>query len=90
MNLNEFASAAMVAQLERVKRDADALYDDACRRGFAVLDDTKKKCNELVEEAAKRGALERTQRRRDPMLAIFIVGVFLSGIAFGILLGRLH
>ena len=94
---SEFAEARgrhktwIESELATAKRESDALYKRAEEGGLAVLEETKKKCDVLIENAFREAAVIKAAPRRKK--AIFTMGIMLLVVAayvFGYLAGRTH
>jgi hypothetical protein len=75
-------------EIERARRESKALYEQAERDGLAVLEETRKKCDAMIDEAG-RTAVAAVRRKSNILLTIFAVSMAMTFSA-GYLVGRIH
>ena len=79
------------SELATANRESDALFKRAESGGLAVLDETKKKCDAILEETFKEvAALKAPSRRKRATFMTVITMLVTTAFVIGYFVGRSH
>jgi hypothetical protein len=77
------------SELANAKRESDALFKRAEGGGLAMLDETKKKCEAIIEETAQKiAALKAPSHRKRATFMSVTAMLVIAAFVFGYLLGK--